>query len=162
MSFIMFILFYNVFFYLFFRLSLYRSLARKDIRTRNSISAYPQIKKMAHKRALNVWNHENKGKFFDFFNKRIFFSILLWKDFVLNRQNWQKKTPKPTKKRPWTKKKWTWKLTCCNKYQIPNYLTKKKKKNPTQEMSEKKVNKKSCEMMSWKMCQNVEKKSVRC
>merc|ERR1739838_81149 len=50
-------------------LSLYRSLARKDIRTRNSISAYPQIKKMAHKRALNVWNHENQRKFFfkDFF-----------------------------------------------------------------------------------------------
>ena len=58
-----------MFFYLFFRLSLYRSLARKDTRTRNSISAYPQIKKMAHKRALNVWNQKNRGKFLikDFF-----------------------------------------------------------------------------------------------
>merc|ERR1712086_1233239 len=53
-------------------LSLYRSLARKDIRTRNSISAYPQIKKMAHKRALNVWNHENQGKFLKFLTKRFF------------------------------------------------------------------------------------------
>ena len=61
--------FLMLFLYLFFRLSLYRSLARKDIRTRNSISAYPQIKKMAHKRALNVWNQKNRGKFLikDFF-----------------------------------------------------------------------------------------------
>ena len=115
--------FLMLFLYLFFRLSLYRSLARKDIRTRNSISAYPQIKKMAHKRALNVWNHENQGKFFVIFNKKIF-SFLLWKDFVLNRQNWQKRLKK---RRPWTKKKSeheNWLVAA----DIPNYLTKKRRR----------------------------------
>ena len=108
-----FILFFNIVFYLFFRLSLYRSLARKDIRTRNSISAYPQIKKMAHKRALNVWNHENQGKFL---TKD--FSFFLWKDFVLNRQKLTKK--RKTEKDAHEPKKWTWK-------QMPNCLTKKKR-----------------------------------
>ena len=109
--------FFNVFLNLFFRLSLYRSLARKDIRTRNSISAYPQIKKMAHKRALNVWNHENQGKFL---TKD--FSFFLWKDFVLNRQKLTKK--RKTEKDDHEPKKWTWK-------QMPNCLTKKREESYT-------------------------------
>ena len=105
------------FLYLFFRLSLYRSLARKDIRTRNSISAYPQIKKMAHKRALNVWNHENQRKFFfkDFF-------IFLVKRLCVKPTKTDKK--ERLKKDAHEPKKWTWK-------QMPNCLTKKREKNPS-------------------------------
>ena len=89
---------------------------------------------MAHKRALNVWNHENQGKFL---TKD--FSFFLWKDFVLNRQKLTKK--RKTEKDAHEPKKWTWK-------QMPNCLTKKNEKNPTQEMSEKKKWKNnSCEMM---------------